>query len=110
MDEWAKRRLAELETQAPAKQYKKAEPFALMQLGHAAAAFKAMNCRKASVWLWLQHQARKTGSRKIAVPNGALAKLGVSRKVKTLALQHLETAGLIKVEWRERKTPIATLL
>jgi hypothetical protein len=69
-----------------------------------------MNCPKATVWLWLEYQARRTGNKKVAVPNGVLAKLGVSRRVKPFALRQLEAAGLITVEWRARKTPIVTLL
>jgi hypothetical protein len=108
VDDWAKQRLAELHAAAPAKR-KKTEPFAVAVLSEAAAAFVAVNCRKAIVWLWLVHQSRKTGSRAVAVPNGALGKLGVSRQTKRRALRELAAAGCIVVEWRQRKTPIATL-
>ena len=109
MDEWAKKRLAELNVAAPIK-HKKVEPFAVVQLARAAAAFTAINCAKATVWLWLEHQARKTQCSTVAVPNGALANLGVSRKVKNLALRQLEAGGLIAIERRLRKTPKVTLL
>ncbi len=110
MDEWVKQRLTELEAKAPVKR-KKFEPFvAKIKLDTAAKVFAATDCKKAMVWLWLLHQAWKTGNKTIAVPNGALAQYGVSRKVKCSALQQLEEAGLITVEWRSRKTPIATLL
>jgi hypothetical protein len=108
VDDWVKQRLAELHAAAPAKR-KKARPFAVAVLDEAAAAFAAVNCRKAIVWLWLVHQSRKTGSRTVAVPNGALGKLGVSRLTKHRALKELAAAGCIVVEWRRRKTPIATL-
>jgi hypothetical protein len=108
-DDWPKRRLAELEAAAPAKR-KKTEPFATVKLGAAAKAFAAVNCPKALMYLWLVHQARKVGKNTVAVPNGALAKLGVSRDVKRAALKQLETAGLIVVERPPRKTPVATLL
>jgi hypothetical protein len=108
MDAWPKQRLAELRAAAPAKR-KKAEPFAVAVLSEAAAAFVTLNCRKATVWLWLMHQARKTGSRTIAVPNGALRKLGVSRMTKHRALKELAAGGFITVEWRPRKTPIVIL-
>jgi hypothetical protein len=75
MDDYAKRRLAELEAAAPTKR-KKAEPFVVIRLNAAAKAFAAINCPKAMVYLWLVHQARKTGKDTVAVPNGALAKLG----------------------------------
>ena len=109
MDNWAKQRLAELEAAAPIKD-KKTEPFVVVQLKRAAAAFTAINCPKAMVWLWLEHQVRKTQCSTVAVPNGALAKLGVSRKVKNLSLRQLEAAGLIAIERRPRTTPKVTLL
>jgi hypothetical protein len=109
MDHWAKQRLAELEAATPLKR-KRTEPFAVLQLSRAAAAFTAINCPKAAVWLWLEHQVRKTQCRTVAVPNSALAKLGVSRKVKNLALRQLEAAGLIAIERRPRATPKVTLL
>ena len=108
MDDWAKRRKAELEARAPVK-HKKTEPFAMIPLNEAAKAFTAVNCPKALVYLWLVCQARTTGKNTIAIPNGALIKYGVSRKIKYLALRQLEEAGLITVEWRQRKTPMVTL-
>ncbi len=109
MDDWAKQRLAELRAAAPAKR-RKTEPFAVVDLALAAAACRAMNCPKAMVWLWLVHKARSTGKAAVPVPNGALAKLGVSPDAKLRALRQLEAAGLITLERRSRKTPIAVLL
>jgi hypothetical protein len=109
MDEWAKRRLAELEAAAPARRAR-AAPYVKVTLAWATKAATATDTTKAMVWLWLVHRARLTGSAVVAVPNGALAKHGVGRKAKCFALRQLEEAGLIAVEWRPRKTPIATLL
>ncbi len=109
-DDWAKRRKAELEARAPVKR-KKTKPFvAKIELDTAAKAFTATGCQKGFVWLWLLHQAWKTGSKTVAVPNGALLKYGVSRKIKRAALRQLEAAGLIAVERRSRKTPTVTVL
>ena len=108
MDDYAKRRLAELHAAAPAKR-KKTKPYATVELDAAAKAFRAAKCERAMVYLWLVHQARKTGDKTIAAPNGALAKYGVSRKVKYAALQEYEKAGVITVKWRARKTPLATM-
>jgi hypothetical protein len=109
MDDYAKRRLAELHAAAPRKRAK-AKPFAVMDLQDAARAFKAMNCPKAMVYVWLMHQARKTGSRSIPVPNGVLAKYGVSREIKRRALQDLAALGVIELEQQTRKTPVTILL
>jgi hypothetical protein len=108
-DDYAQRRLAELHAAAPVKR-KKVEAFAMVELDRAAKACVAMNCPKAIVYLWLVHQARKTGKNAVAVPNGALAKYGISRKIKYLALQQLEEARVITVEWRRRQTPVVTFL
>jgi hypothetical protein len=108
MDDWARQRLAELEAKALVKR-KKAKPFATVDLNTAAKAFAAMNCPKAMLWVWLQHQSRKTGSRTVAVPNGILAKHGVSRSMKSRGLAELEAAGLITVAGMVRKTPMVTL-
>jgi hypothetical protein len=109
MDDYATRRLAELHAAAPVKR-KKTTPFAMVSLAAAANAFKVANCRKATLWLWLQHETRKTGNRTVAVRNGALAKYGVSREIKRRALRQWEAAGLIVIKGDLRKTPIVTLL
>jgi hypothetical protein len=108
-DNYAKHRLAELHAAAPAKR-KKVKLFAVVELDEVAKAFAAVKCGKAMVYIWLLQQARKTGNNTVAMPNGTLAKYGVSRKVKYLALQRYEKAGMITVAWHLRKTPVVTLL
>jgi chloramphenicol 3-O-phosphotransferase len=108
-DDWAKHRIAELEAAAPVKR-KKVKPFVKVQLDTVARAFAAVHCSKAIVYLWLVYQAWKTGKRTVPVPNGALTKYGVPRETKRRALRELEDGGLITVEQRSRKTPLATLL
>jgi hypothetical protein len=107
--DWAKKRLTELEARAPKKR-KKAEPWVKVPLALTAKAAAATNTQKFMVWTWLLYRAWLTGSATVPLPNGALAKYGVNRKSKTLALRQLEAAGLITVERRSRKTPIVTLL
>jgi hypothetical protein len=102
-------RLAELKAQAPVKR-KKARPFAKVYLNPAARAFAALNCQKAIVWVWLIHRTWKRQSYTVSVPNGELAKLGVSPDAKGRALRQLEAAGLILIDGRPRKTPLVTLL
>jgi hypothetical protein len=108
-DDWAKRRLAELEAAAPTT-HKKTEPFARITLTVAARVFAVMNCPKAMVWVWLVHQTRKTGKRTVVVPNSALARYGVSRDVKSSALRQLEAAGWITVKRSTCKNPIVTVV
>jgi hypothetical protein len=109
MDDWAKKKLAELHARAPVKR-KKIKAFAMVELDAAAKALTAVNCQKAMVYLWLVHQTRKTGKTTVAMPNGALAKYGLERRQKYRALRQFEMAGVAAVEWRPRKTPLVTLL
>jgi hypothetical protein len=85
-------------------------PFVVLPLSWAAKASAATNCQKAMVWMWLAHRVRKTRTTTVTIPNRALAKCGISRRVKSLALRQLERAGLITVERRPRKTPVVTVL
>ena len=103
------KRLGELKAKAPVKR-KKARPFAKVYLDDAARLFGAMNCQKATVWVWLVHRAWKRQSQTISVPNGELTKFGVNREAKRQALQQLESVGAISINRRARKTPLVTLL
>jgi hypothetical protein len=84
--------------------------FAVVPLQWAAKGLIAMNTPKAVVLVWLIYRSWQRKSPTFDVPNGALAGLGVSPDAKVRALRQLATAGLIKVEWRLRKSPIVTLL
>jgi hypothetical protein len=107
-------RRIEVETVAtgasPNASRQQADPFAVLRLSWAAEASAATNCPKAMVWIWLVHQVRKTKTTTVTIPNRALAKYGISRRVKSLALRQLEEAGLIAVGRRPRKTPVVTVL
>ncbi len=109
MNNWAKRRLAELHAAAPIKR-KKAEPFVKVPLWWAVEAAKATKTPKALVWIELLHLAWKTKGSTFSLPNGKLKKAGVSRFVKCRVLRELEKAGLITVEWRHGKNPLITLV
>ena len=98
-----------LETGATARR-RRVAPFVKMPLTWAARASIATNCPKAMVWVWLLHQAWKTKSATVRVPNGALAKYGISRWVKRRTLRQLEGAGLITIKLEPRKTPVVTVL
>jgi hypothetical protein len=105
-----KQRLAELRAKALPRKGKKARAFAKIHLDTAARALAALNCQRAMVWIWLTHRTWKRQSLTVSVPNGDLAKLGVSPDAKRRALQQLEAAGLISIDQRPRKTPLVTLL
>jgi hypothetical protein len=105
--DWSKVRVRELRQ---GRRQKAGEPFAMLTLTWAAKAAAATSTPKALVWIWLMHRSHKTRSKVVAVPNGALAQWSVSRYAKRRALQQLEVAGLIRVERRDRKTPVVRLL
>src|SRR6516162_6365834 len=102
MDAWARQRLAELQAAAPVK-HKKDVRFVMLSLPRTAKACAATNCQKAMVWVWLTYRVWQTKSATVAIPNSALARYGIIRKVKYLALKQLEAAGLISVERRHQK-------
>ena len=89
---------------------RRTETFAAVPLQWAAKAAVAMNSPRTMLLVWLTYQVWRTKSPTFAVPNKALADYGVTRKVKYLALRQLEIGGLIKVEWRFRKSPLVTVL
>jgi len=60
--------------------------------------------------LHLLYQHWRTSGRPSPLSNVALLRAGVSRREKWRALEELESAGLIKVERRPRKSPVVTIL
>jgi hypothetical protein len=76
----------------------------------AIAAFRALGCLHAFVWLYLHYRVWAEGTRTVPLPNKSLTKAGVSRQVKYRALTRLERAGIIRVERRGRRSPLVTLL
>jgi hypothetical protein len=106
---WHVKRRRELEAAAPVER-KKVEPFVKVPLWWIVQATKATNTGKALVCVELLYAAWRAKRRTFPLPNGRLAKLGVSRYAKQRALRDLERAGLITVERPLRKTPIVTLV
>jgi len=62
------------------------------------------------VLVLLLHMEFQAHSPTFACPNGFMKRLGVSRKMKRLALAKLEAAGFIVVQRSPRRAPIVTLL
>jgi hypothetical protein len=61
------------------------------------------------VALHLLHESWRTGNEAIKLTNVALAKVGVGREGKAIALKELRRAGLVAVEQRPRRSPIVTV-
>jgi hypothetical protein len=84
--------------------------FVKVPLQWADAATKAIGSRQAFVLIWLLHIAWKTRRTTFTLSNEALARYGISRKIKLKALEALEVAGLIKVDRTSGRASIVTLI
>jgi hypothetical protein len=93
---------------APVKRPK--QSFVKVPLDHATTlAAKATGGQRMFVWLLLLHRSWREDTPTVPVTNAMMLKHGISPDVKARALRQLEKAGLITVEWRDRKNPIATM-
>ena len=110
LNDWAKKRLSELEAAAPVKRTNKKDVFVQVPLRWFGAATRATRSPQAFVSVWLLHLAWKAKSSTFPVPNDQLGQRGVDRYAKYRALARLERAGLIIVDRRVRKTLIVTLV
>ena len=86
MDDWAKKRLAELEAAAPVKRKNKKDAFVKVPLWWIEAAAKATRTPQAFVCVWLLHLAWKAGRATFPLPNDRLVKRGVDRRMKRKVL------------------------
>jgi len=89
---------------------KRQNEFARVPLQLAGEITKHTNTQSAMVWILLLYLAWKNKSATFPLSNTIVARYGVSREIKRRMLKKLETAGLIKVEWRPSKSPIVTLM
>jgi hypothetical protein len=98
-----------LEAAVPKKRKKKIKvpPFIQVPIWFAEMACKALEDPKAMVWLYLLHLYFKTKRTTFPVPNVWLEKRGVERRLKCRVLTKLAAAGLITIEWRRGRSPIA---
>jgi hypothetical protein len=84
--------------------------YVLMTNEAAKAGFLALKCPQAIVWHYIHYRVWADGRPTIPLPNQTLASLGVTRWAKQRALRNLERAGLVRVEYCGRKSPLVTLL
>ena len=83
--------------------------FVQIPLELAARAAKATGGQRMLAWMLILHRCWKEKTKTVPVTNNMLHEYGIDRKVKVRALRQLETAGLITVEWRDRKSTIVTV-
>jgi hypothetical protein len=69
----------------------------------------ATNCKRLLVWLWLLERVFDRHTDTVTASNTLLQQIGVDRYTKNRALRDLEKAGLIRVDWRNRRNPIVTV-
>jgi hypothetical protein len=93
-----------------APEAKKQQRFVKLPLQWAADAAKATGTRSAMVWILLLHMAWQTKSTTFPLSNVMLARYGANREMKRRVLQRLEASGQIKIERRQKRNPIVTLL
>jgi hypothetical protein len=84
---------------------KRRDAFAIVPLWWAARAVEDGADPNLMVCVDLVHRAWKAKGKTFVMPN----RKGMSRKAKIRTLRELERAGLIAVEWRDRKSPAVTL-
>jgi hypothetical protein len=89
---------------------KGSDRFVKVPLWWAEQASQATRTPKAMVWIWLLHLSWAAHSNTFRLPNERLRVRGVSRGVKTRALQELEKAGLVRVTREKGKSPTVILL
>jgi hypothetical protein len=95
----------EVATKLQKREKRKQEAFAIVPLWWAAQASKAGGTPELLVCADLLHRAWRAKGKSFDLPNGK----DVSRKVKYRVLHRFEKAGLIKVEWRHKQSPIITM-
>lgn len=103
--------LAKAKPKRDSKRPRRIEPF--LQVPHKALVTGSAVLRSSKqflVWLYVFHRVWADKSNTVTVANKILNSWGVRRDQKTQALRLLEEAGLIRVQWREKRSPLVTLL
>jgi hypothetical protein len=108
MNEYAKKRIAELEAMAPTGRTKKTDAFIKVPLWFAAVGAEATRSPALLVVVYVLYCGWKAKGRSFVLANGWLERRGVSRKVKSRVLHALERYQLITVKRRPRKNPRIT--
>jgi hypothetical protein len=95
---------------APRRIAKRRQQFVLVPLAAADALGKACRDKIWPLYLHLVHETWKANGKPVKIANGFLVMLGIDRFAKNRALKKLEKLGLVRVEWRVRRSPLVTVL
>ena len=100
----------EYKPSAKKRKAKQEEAFALVPLARAAEVTKCTKTQGAMVWIVLAYLAWKNKSPTVTLSNETMRQYGVNRHVKYRALATLEAAGIVTIKWRNKQSPIVTLI
>ena len=100
----------EYKPSAKKQKAKQEEAFALVPLARAAEVTKCTKTQGAMVWIVLIYLAWKNKNPTVSLSNETMRQYGVNRHVKYRALARLEAAGIITIKWRNKQSPIVTLI
>jgi hypothetical protein len=95
---------------AKKRKTKQEEAFVLVPLARAAKVTKCTKTQGAMVWIVLIYLAWKNKNPTVTLSNEILKRYGVNRHTKYLALARLEAAGIVTIKWRDKQSPIVTLV
>ena len=87
---------------------KRKDTFVMIPLAEAAAITKAVKAPKAMVAVVVLYEVWANKGRPFALSNIKLGGYGISRYAKQRALEEMEAAGLITVEWKQGCAPVVT--
>jgi hypothetical protein len=93
-----------------AKPRRRSREFVMVSREQADRLAKATHFAAERVFLHLLFLTWRFPNRPVRLGNVGLADKGVDRYTKRRVLRELETLGLIRVEWRPKKSPIVTIV
>jgi hypothetical protein len=86
------------------------DTFVQVPLGVAAKFAKVTNTPRAMVWLMVLYEAWANKGKPFTLSDKKLTGFGVKRNTRLRALNAMEAAGLITVEWKNGCAPVVTLV
>jgi hypothetical protein len=97
-------------TVTPRRIVKRRQSFVRVPLAASEVLAKTARDKTYPVYHHLLYESWRAGGRPVKLANGFLERVGIDRFAKKRALEQLERVGLVKVDWRDRKSPIVTVL
>jgi hypothetical protein len=93
-----------------ARQRRRSREFVMMSREQSDRLDKAVNSGTERVFRHLLFLTWRSPDKPVVLANAELARKGIDRQTKRRTLLELEVLGLIRVEWRYKKSPIVTVL